>query len=61
MRAAAMNQTARVSRCSLRITDKDMQAEFLSYIRNESLKAAFFVLIFLTVFNLALLGSYFSG
>ena len=60
MRAAALNKTARVSRCSLRISDKAMQAEFLSYIRNETFKAAIFVLIFLSVINIALLGSYFN-
>ena len=61
MREAALNKTARVSRCSLRISDKEMQAEFLSYIRNETFKTACFVIIFLTVINLALLGSYFNS
>ena len=58
MRAASNDKTASVSRCSLRISDKDMQAEFLIYIRNETFKSGCFVLIFLTVINIALLGSY---
>ena len=47
-----------VSRCSLRLSDRDMQSNFINYLRDETKKKSLVVLIFFVFITLLLCGSY---